>query len=337
MPEETAVTPEQADAQFTAELAAMMKSEETATPPEGAAEDTPPEVAVSPPPVESSEEKPPEVAPEPTLEEKLAKIEEPVVPKAEAPQLAPDQQKILAAIPTIQVAQEMATAAESYRQLDTAIASGDFDKVEQMFAPQALESLKEHLYQKNIAQWIERWVSEKEGNPVVNQGIKNLERQIADLRGQREAEDRQRQQSAHQQKIAEVGRQYDTHIKQLFDMIEFAEGDRRWVRAAIDKLVGEDKNALRSINSGQISAINPLFKQAVKEYVQRDQTTTQTKDAQKELQAKHKPLVSGTAVTPVSDTVTDEMIRSAPAAQRDALIEKQFEQGLAKLFSPKKK
>ena len=331
MPEETVQTPEQADAEFEKELTSLM-TPETAPEVQTAADATatPPE---TPTPVEATE--PP--AAEPTLDEKLAKIEEPPATKVEAPQLAPDQQKILQAIPDLQTAQQVVSHAESYRQLDSALSSGDFGKVEQMLAPPALQAFHEHIYQQNIEKWVERWLADKEGNPQVNQSVKNLERQIQDLRTQRDNEERQRLQYAHQQKVAEVGKQYDTHIKQLFDMIEFADADRRWVRAAIDKLVGEDRTALHAINNGQMSAINPLFKQAVKEYVQRDQTNAQTKAQKQELEAKHKPLIGGSAITPVNDEVTDEMIRSAPAAQRDALIEKQYEQQLSALFSTKKK
>lgn len=323
------------EATFEQDLTSLMNPE-TAAKPDKAAEEHPPET--SPAPVESSEVAETEPPAEPTIEDKLSKIEEPETKKEETPQLNPEQQKILSLIPNAQIAEQVQGLAQGYQNFTNMFIRGDFQNVEaelEAWNPEASEAFKEHLYQKNIETWVERWIQEKEGK--ADPAVKNLERQVQALRDEREREERTRAQQAHQARVAEIGKQYDSHIKNLFDLIEMAEPDRRWIRAAIDKLVGEDRSALHAINSGQMSAINPLFKQAVKEYVERDKSTAQTKAQQKEIEAKHKPLVSGATITPVQDEITDEMIRSANGDQLETLLEKKLDQGLSRIFSPKKK
>src|SRR3990167_10493542 len=336
MPEESTQTPEQADAQFDQALASVMNPE-TAAEPDKAAEGQPPEPATpSAVPVESSEVKPlgtEETPPEPTLDDKLSKIEEPEA-KKEEPQLTPDQQKILSIIPNPQVAEQVQGLAVGYQNFTSKFAGGDFESVEGMLSswnPEATEAFKEHLYQKYVqnGDWVERWITEKEGK--ADPAVKTLTRTVESLQAKLAADERAKQLQSHQQRVAEVGRQYETHIKNLFDLIEFADADRRWVRAAIDKLVGENKNALHAINSGQMSAINPLFKQAVKEYVERDKSTAQTKEKQKEIEAKHKALVPGGAITSTQGLPSN--IKDVPKGKEDEWMD----QELTALFSPKKK
>lgn len=269
------------------------------------------------------------------LEAKLKEITEPEVQAA--PKFTAEQEQILRTFPDVQTAQQISSLATGFQNFSAAFEGGKFDSVEQMFEnwnKDAYDAFTEYLYNKHVANgsWVDRWISEKEGNPAATQGVRRLEQQISALRSQLEGQNQARATQAQTEANNRVQAAYDGHINSLFDKIEFSPADRRWVMADINNRVGASMAVRQAVQGGNLAAVNKIFKDAVKEYVQRDKETAAVKDQTIVAQAAKKPLIPGAAIVQTG-AVTDEQIKAAPKAQRSALLEQQMDEGLSALMS----
>lgn len=317
--ESTAATPEAPTMEQ--ELQALFKSEEGTPTPEVKAEGE----AVTEPVKEENQT--------PDINSQLDEIaKDGETPTPEAPKLSEEHQRILSAIPNLQSAQQLAQNSQYFEQLNSAIANRDFDTVETMFAADAFEDFREHIYKKYGESFVDRWVAEKEGTAPIHKGMTSLERRIQQLESEKAAQHNQT--TTQQQKAAQakVSQDYVNHIGGLFDKISFSANDRRWVFADINNRVAADPHVRAAINSGNIRAVNKIFSEAVKEYSEKDQAQQIKKETTLAAQDQKKPLASPGAVAVQSDKITDETIASAPKEQRSALLERKMNQELAELF-----
>lgn len=258
------------------------------------------------------------------LDAKLATITDETVAEPKAPSLTDDQQQVLSIVPNVRALSQLNQQAQSYQQLDNVLANRDFAALEQMMAPEVLSDFKEYLYKKHVAseEWIARWVKDKEGNPAINTELTQQQRQIQALQARLDAQESQKHQQSQQATRQQIETAYRGHIKGLFDRIEFSEADRRWVAADIDQRVGRDPRLLAEINNKNMAAINAVFKTAVKEYVQRDQSTQVAKDAALAAQGQHKPLVQGQQI--VETGLLPDDIKQVPAGQEENWMDQQL-------------
>lgn len=312
------------------ELAALVAEPEkkaaepsaSATP---AAAETPLGTTAETPAAAAPEEKPPVV---PTLEEKLKSIDEPPATPA-APALTEEQRTVLAAIPDPQTAARVTELANGYHHFTSTFASGNFDAATQMLEqwnPAAWSAFEEHIYQKKVAsgEWVDRWVSEKEGGAHVSQGMRNLQQEIAALKAKFTEQETGRQREAAAARETANAQALVSHLTRLFNQIEFAPADRRWVASDIYSRIGNDpavRDAIRSGDPEALKRVNPIFKAAVKEYVERDQVKTAAKETTVATQSKHLPLAQTAAVTP--STLPDK-VDDVPQEKLDQWMDEQL-------------
>lgn len=273
-----------------------------------------------------------EAVAEPTIEEKLKAIEDADTPApvdATAPNA--DHQKVLTLFPTPAIAEQAQTVINNYSNLIDTLNSGDFGKVEQMFNawnPTFLDNFMEHVYSQKVAsgEWVERWIKDKEGNPVVNNQLTALQKQIQGLEARLKGEDQQRLTAQNQRALNEAKEGYNAHITRLFDEIKLPASDRKWVANEITARINADPTTLQAILNGNAKMANKHFKAAVQEYVQRDKEVSQIKADTTAAQDKHKqPLQS--AQQPVG-AITDEAIKALPKAARGDAMDAKLEQDL---------
>lgn len=307
MPEET-LTLEQELEQF--------KTANTPAPPESPAVPATPAATETPAPPTPETTAAPETPVEPTLEDKLKAIEDaPAEPPK--PVLTDAQQQVLAIVPTVESLNELRTAANQLGQLSDKLSRRDFAGFESMLDTAALTDFHEYVYQKFVApkdsEWVARWIAEHEGRGGNRSEIKRLETEIANLRQaheQRQTSEQQREQAAATQRIQQS---YNSHLTSLFDKIEFSKDDRRYVAADIKMRVESNPAVLNAIYSGNVAAVNKIFKEAVTEFSSRGKAaavpSTPT-DA-----TKHKPLVGGNPV--VQLTSLPDNINEVPKGRED--------------------
>lgn len=316
MAEAAAVTPA-TEATPAAEPTLEQQLEALKTETTPAAEATPPEGT---PPAEAT---PPA---EPTIEDKLKEIDE--APTETKPTLSNEQQQILNVIPNVQTAQQLATLANGYTNFTQTFERGQFGEtlnMLQQWNPQATDAFMEHIYQTKITEWVDRWIADKEGNPTVHKGMQSLEAKISQLQSQLNQRNQQETEQQRQTRQAQIGQQYQSHLKGLFDKINFSEHDRRWVTADINSRVGADNAVLQAVNSGNMQAVNAIFKKAVTEYVQRDQQQNADKNKVLAAQDKKAPLIGSNPA--VATDALPEDIKQVKKGQEDAWVD----QELAKL------
>lgn len=212
----------------------------------------------------------------------LETIEEPKVVEEPKSTLTPEQEQILKIVPSAQVAEQVAQTAANYNNFTATFERGDYQAVEAMFEawnPAAFEGFLEHVYNRKVAsgEWVDRWIADKEGNPTTNKAVTRLEQQIKSLQTQLQGRTNQEQQTQQQQAAQKVFADYNAHVEKLFETIKFAAADRRWVKTDLDARVGNSPQVKAAIMAGNLSAANTLFKQAVREYVERDKATAAVK------------------------------------------------------------
>lgn len=276
------------------------------------------------------------------LEKALNDIKEDETPKEEPkPQLTGDQEAVLQAIPTPEVASRLMGVVQNYQNFTKTFESGNYGDVEQMFEkwnPTAFEGFLEYIYQKHMVEgdWANRFIAEAEGRGTEHKGMKAIQNELADLKKQLQAEkDQQQKGNTKAQQDAEnrrVGQAYENYLTGLFDKIEFNKSDRKWVMSEINGKVAADPKMMQAVRAGNMSALNGVFKSAVREYVNRDkQVAADTNDKIKQ-QEKHKQPVGGGAGAPTGDALPDDVKQVAKGQEGNWL-----DQQLAKLLGGRKK
>ncbi len=259
----------------------------------------------------------------------LDKITEDTIPEVKTPALTPEQEQIFRAIPTAAEAQRVAGLADSYTNFTGAFERGDFPAVEQMFQawkPEVYSQFLDHIYNQKVAsgEWVDRWIQEKEvPNPVRNL-LTPLQREIAELKADRDNRKKGEMTAQQYNQQTKVAADYTRHIDGLFDQIKFSAADRRWVTADLNNRVMQDSRVRAALNSGNMPAVNGLFKQAVRDYVQRDQQVAAGQAATLAAQeTKKAPLQTA----PVTDQMLPDDIKQVPKGQEESWMD----QALAKL------
>lgn len=265
----------------------------------------------------------------------LETIEEPKPDEAPKSTLTAEQERILTLVPSSQVAEQVQQTVTNYNNFTSTFASGNYEAVEGMLEawnPAALEGFLEHIYAKRVAsgEWVDRWIADKEGDPTTNKAVSRLERQIQQLQSELKGRSTQEQQQVQQARANQVFADYNAHVDGLFDKIKFAAGDRKWVATDLKERVSNSPQVKQAVLAGNMTAVNSLFKQAVREYVERDKATAQVKAGVLEAQAGKKPLLQS---APQADGVLPDNVKEVP---KDKLDQWQDEQ-LANLFAGKKK
>jgi len=269
---------------------------------------------------------------EPTIEAQLAEIkDEPVDEKPNA--LTPAQQQTLALVPDVQTAQQLSSLANGYQNFTNTFASGDFDGVQKMFEswnPQAFEGFLEHIYNQKVmnGDWVERFIADKEGNPTVNRGMQQLQTKIQQLENKLANREQNENQGWQQQQANATAQNYLTHLNGLFDQIKFSQADRRWVTADIHNLVGANTQVKQAIRSGNLAAVNGIFKKAVLEYTKKDQAAAATTAAELDAQGKKIAPLSANPLTEAAGALPSD-IRQVPKGREDEWLDQQLA-GLAK-------
>lgn len=301
----TTETPAAPEPTLEQELAKVMET------PHAEGNDEPKSVAATGAPETASSPEPPATPEVPSeLDQKLAEIPDaPEVKEDEAkPQLSETQQQILAAFPTPEAAKQVVVEAGYFQELNGALQKGDFDSVEQMFAPEALEGFMEHIYQKQVVKgnWVERWIQDKEGNPTVNSGLSRLEREIESLKAKLAEKDQTTSQEAQKAQRTQLQKAYHDHLASVYDRIGFSPEDRRWVTADITSAISADPKLLAQYHSGNMQSLNAIIKKTITDYAKRDQVASQQKQEVLQKQQQKKPLVQGQAAT-FSQSLPDDV------------------------------
>ncbi len=282
-----------------------------------------PKLGETPAPV-VEEAKPAEEPVVATLEDKLGEIEEPK--PNEAPKVSDDQQKILSAIPDVQTASQLLQAAQSYDQLNSVLSNRDFDKFETMLDPGAAEGLLEHIYKKYVdtGAWVDRFISEHDpnGNPVVQQSLRAMQSKLDQVQSKLAERDRGQSEAQQRAQAQQTFATYQKHVNGLFDKIEFAPADRRWVMDALSARAGADPQIMAQLRNGNPSAVTSLFKQVVREYVNRDKSESESRAALLAAQEKKKPLLPGSQVTPTAGLPRD--VKEVPKGKLDAWMDQEL-------------
>lgn len=274
---------------------------------------------------ETKEEAP---AAEPSdIDKKLAEIPDAPEVKEEAKSPLTDiQQQILAAFPNPETATQVVTESGYFQQLNTALQNNDFETVEQMFAPEALEGFKEHFYQKYATEIVDRWIAEKEGTAPVQKGMSALERKIAQLEQRLAERDNAAVKETQQAQRQRLTSEYNTHLNSVFDRFNFSPADRRYVAADITDQVSRDPRLMSAYQSGNMAALNTVIKKAIHDYSVKDQQSAKQTQQTLQRQEQKKPLVQGQTAS-VIDSLPDN-VKDVPKGKEDAwMMEK-----LNKLF-----
>ncbi len=202
----------------------------------------------------------------------------------------------------------------------------------QAWKPEIYNQFLDHIYNPKVAsgEWVDRWIQEKEVPNPVRSLLTPLQKQVAELQAElktRKTGEQSAQQYNQQMKVAA---DYTAHVNGLFDQIKFSATDRKWVTADLNNRVMADPKVKAALNSGNMPAVNGLFKAAVRDYVQRDQQVAAGQQATLAAQEKKKaPLQTA----PVTDQLLPDDIRQVPKGQEDSWMD----QALAKLGAGRKR
>ncbi len=269
----------------------------------------------------------------------LDEIEEDAVVKPEdnKPALSSDQQAVLQAIPDIQTATNLYAVVDGYNNLTKTFESGDFDNVEKMFEswnPEVLENWKEHMYKKYVSsgEWVDRFIAEAEGKGQENKGLTKLQKEFNALKASIEEKKTVNAKDEAQKAVQASFQAYNRHVDELFEKVNFNKADRKWVVADLNARVAADPKAMTAVKSGNVKAVNALFKAACKDYVNRDKEVVTGTAAKIETQEKKKLPLGGGAGS--EDTVPDDY--SAIKVGDEEMREKSMLKQLGNLFKSKK-
>ncbi len=280
---------------------------------------TKPGEVASPPPAATTED---------LLEEALKGIDEEKPEDEPAkPALSDEQAAIIAAVPSAEIATQLYAVAENYNNFTSAFESGNYDAVQAMFEnwnPSAFEGFLDHIYAKRVAsgEWVDRFIAEQEGKGKEHQGMKAIQKEIASLKAQLNQKEQGNQSQQAEQAQKQSYEAYTKHINGLFDQINFSAADRKWVTADLNERVRSDPKVLAELKSGKTTAANKLFKDAVREYVNRDKVTAATTEKKIEAQSQKKLPIGGGGASQESPLSDD--IRQVPKGQEDSWMDQQL-------------
>ena len=261
----------------------------------------------------------------------LDAIKEDTIPEPPKATLTPEQEQIFRAIPDAATAQRVVGLADSYTNFTGAFERGDFPAVEQMFQswkPEVYSAFLDHIYNQKVAsgEWVDRWIQEKEVPNPVRSLLSPLQREIAELKADRDNRKKTETSAQQYNQQMKVAADYTAHVSGLFDQIKFSAADRKWVTADLNNRVMADARVKAALNAGNMPAVNGLFKAAVRDYVQRDQQVAAGQAATLAAQeVKKAPLQT----TPVTDQALPDDIKQVPKGQE----ENWMDQALGKLGS----
>ncbi len=261
----------------------------------------------------------------------LDAIKEDTIPEPPKATLTPEQEQIFRAIPDAATAQRVVGLADSYTNFTGAFERGDFPAVEQMFQawkPEVYSAFLDHIYNQKVAsgEWVDRWIQEKEVPNPVRSLLTPLQKQVAELQAELKTRKTGEQSAQQYNQQMKVTADYIAHVNSLFDQIKFSATDRKWVTADLNNRVMADARVKAALNAGNMPAVNGLFKQAVRDYVQRDQQVAAGQAATLAAQeVKKVPLQT----TPVTDQALPDDIKQVPKGQE----ENWMDQALGKLGS----
>jgi hypothetical protein len=255
--------------------------------------------------------------------------------KDKGPQLSEEQQKVLNVIPNAEAAMALVNVATNYNMFTGALETGRFEEVHgmiQAWNPAVMEGWLEYVYTQKVAtgEWVDRFCEENDPevgkNPAMKEvravrgELNKLQKQLAE----KQTNNAQEEQTARVQKAFTA---YNDHVHGLFEKYNFNKADRPWVVDALNARVAGNKEVLTKIQSGDVTAVNKLFKEVCKSYLTRDkQVVEQTQEQVQQQEKKKIPLGggSGTEVAPLSDDV-----RQVPKEQEENWLKQQ----LGRLFS----
>ncbi len=240
--------------------------------------------------------------------------------------LTPAQQQVLATVPTPEIAQTLHAYAESYHNFTTAFEKGNFAGVDQMFKawnPQAYDAFLEHVYTQKVesGEWVDRWITNTE-NPV-NKPINALRKEIDALKNQLTQRSEGESQAQVQARAAQTATAYRGYVDGLFDQIDFSPADRRWVADALHNKVATDPTLFKAVSNGQFNAVNGLFAQVVREYVNRDKAANATKQAAFAKQAAKVAPIPGSSPVAQVGALPDD-IKQVPKGKEDEWMDQEF-------------
>lgn len=295
------------------------------------------QAAASPPAAQDPPADPLEAALD-ALEEKPAEKpgEQKPAEKPAEPQLSSEQQTILKHIPDVQTAVHLHQTAQNYDAFTSTFESGNYDNVVKMFEtwnPKAFEGFLEHIYEKNIDEWTDRWVEEKEGRGTTNKELRELKQTVRQLQAKQNAPAARapQQDNSNVEAAQRSFKAYDTFVDGLFTQIKFNETDRPYVKAALGEAVVKDPALLAAIRNGDLKVVIPKFKNVVRTYVNRDKQVKDGEAAKLALQNQKKPVLGGGTGGAESGELSDD-INQVPKEKREEYLDQQ----LGKLFSKKK-
>ncbi len=263
------------------------------------------------------------------LEDALKEIEEdkpeekPVVPE-----MTNDQKAILAAIPNAEVATQLYSTVQNYNNFTGAFESRDFEKVNGMFETwdkDAYDAFKDYIYDKHVAsgEWVDRFIAEQEGRGGQHKTTKAMEKKIADLQAKVDNIGKPPPVNVQAEAEKKAFGEYTAHIESLFEKINFSAADRRWVVADLNNRVAADAKVLAALKAGNPNAANALFKQAVRDYANRDKEVSTDKNDKIKLQTNKKLIVGGGGNQQGTDELPDD-VKYVPKGKEDSWMDQQL-------------
>lgn len=250
--------------------------------------------------------------------------------------LTDDQKAVLDVIPDVESAKNLYHLVGQYQNFTDALSDGKFDNVENMlkeWKPEVLDAWLEHVYMTRVASgdWVDRFINEndpKKGEE--NKELTKLQKKLAALESQIKDKDEVKVKNSAAEKQTASFQAYNQHIDSLFDKINFNQADREWVVSSLNQKVAADPKVLEAVKSGNVKAVNTIFKQVCLAYVNRDKAVSNAKDVKLEKQNMKKPLLGGGGGEG-SDILPDN-IDEVPKDKRDSWATQQIQ----KLFRSKK-
>lgn len=235
----------------------------------------------------------------------------------------PKTEESISAANIDQLLAEVTPVMDGYQNFTKAFEGGNFEGVEQMleqFAPEAHQAFMNHLYSKYIDKWTDRWVEEKEGkrDPRVNVLHNEVEKlkEALSLRAQQE----QFQQT--QAQLAQIAREYKTHVEGLFDKVNFSKSDRKWVTAEINNQIAADPRLVQAIRGGKFGGVAKVFKDVLVEYVGRDKVASATIANLRAAQEAKKPPIQGASLVETEGIPDD--LNDVPKDKLDGWLDNQL-------------
>lgn len=292
--------------------------------------------ATSPPAVnlgEENKETPPET---PTEEDPLQKAldsiedgeEKPKEGEPAKPQLTEEQSYVLQQIPNRDTAKALVETAQNFGNFAGAFQQGRFDDVMQMFEQwdkSAFENFMEHIYTKKVdsEEWVNRFIQEREGGKQNNTQVRNLQRQLDEVKNQLNQRSQSETQSAQVQRDRQTFEAYQKHLDGLFTKIGATEEDRSWIEAKIKAALQSDSKTFARLKSGDVTAVNKIFKETSRAYYGHTRKTAAAVETKIEAQDKHKAPVGSAPTQAQHDALPDD-INQVPADKRDTWMDQQL-------------